>query len=249
MEDFTNPHIYKRQIIATSKFYIGKHKGGDKYYKGSGKEYKQDLNCYKEYKTEILEYVDDISKLNEREMYWLNKFDVVNNPLYYNLTNRSYGINTCTKEHKQKISIANTGKKRSEQVKYKMSISNTNKGIKPVIQYDKQGNIIREWKSISEATNKLNLSKGRISSCCRKINKTAGGYIWRFQNDPLNNNYVIPSHKSSIPIIQYDKQGNIIREWKSISEAIKQTKIKGILNNVSGRSKTAGGYIFTYKNI
>ena len=38
--DFTRPHIYRRQIIATGKFYIGKHKGGDKYYKGSGKEYK-----------------------------------------------------------------------------------------------------------------------------------------------------------------------------------------------------------------
>ena len=181
MINFNKPHIYRRQIIATGRYYIGKHKGGDKYYKGGGTDYSKDLKIYKNIKTEILEYVDDISKLNEREMYWLNKFDVVNNPLYYNLTNRSYGINTCTKEHKQKISIANTGKKRSEQVKYKMSISNTNKGIKPVIQYD--------------------------------------------------------------------KQGNIIREWKSISEAIKQTKIKGILNNVSGRSKTAGGYIFTYKNI
>ena len=73
--DFTKPHIYKRQIIATGKCYVGKHKGGDKYYYGSGIEYKKDLSIYKDILTEILEYVEDISKLNEREKYWLEYFD------------------------------------------------------------------------------------------------------------------------------------------------------------------------------
>lgn len=100
MVDFNKPHIYRRQIIATGKYYIGKHKGGNKYYKGSGEDYKQDLKIYKNIKTEILEYVDDISKLNEREIYWLDKFDVVNNSLYYNKTNKSYGPIQQTDEWK-----------------------------------------------------------------------------------------------------------------------------------------------------
>ena len=70
--DFTKPHIYRRQIIATGKFYIGKHNGNNKCYKGSGVDY---LSDYKKYVKnpqsdlieEILEYVSDISKLNERE--------------------------------------------------------------------------------------------------------------------------------------------------------------------------------------
>jgi hypothetical protein len=45
--DFKKPHIYKRKIVETGKFYIGKHKGGDKYYYGSGKDYKVDLKKYK----------------------------------------------------------------------------------------------------------------------------------------------------------------------------------------------------------
>jgi len=41
--DINKPHIYRRKIVATGKFYIGKHKGGDKYYIGSGTEFKKDL--------------------------------------------------------------------------------------------------------------------------------------------------------------------------------------------------------------
>ena len=58
MEDFTKPHIYRRQIIATGKYYIGKHNGNNsKYYKGSGINYLMDLKLHKDIKTEILEYV------------------------------------------------------------------------------------------------------------------------------------------------------------------------------------------------
>jgi hypothetical protein len=248
MIDFNKPHIYRRQIIVTGKYYIGKHKGGDKYYKGGGVDYMKDLKIFKSIYTEILEYVDDISKLNEREIYWLNKFDVVNNSLYYNKTNKSYGINTCTKEHKEKISKSNTGRKRSYETKIKMSISNKNKGIKPVLQYDLNGNFIKEWSSITEAEINLNLCRGRISSCCRYINKTADKFIWRFKDDPITNiNFKLSTHKNSIPILQYDLNGNFIKEYESVASAIKQTKIKGILNNISGRAKTAGGYIFTHK--
>jgi hypothetical protein len=45
--EFNKPHIYKRKIVETGRYYIGKHKGGDKYYYGSGKDYKADLKKYK----------------------------------------------------------------------------------------------------------------------------------------------------------------------------------------------------------
>ena len=48
--DFNKPYIYRRKIIATGRFYVGKHKGGNKYYKGSGKEYKEDLKNIKKLK-------------------------------------------------------------------------------------------------------------------------------------------------------------------------------------------------------
>ena len=51
------------------------------------------------------------------------------------------------------------------------------------------------------------------------------------------------------PILQYDKNGNFIRKWDSILEATKGLNFKshGSIDNVlSGRSKTAHGFIFEY---
>ena len=110
MIDFNRPHIYKRKIVETGKYYIGKHKGGDKYYYGSGKDYKADLKKYKNIETEILEYIEDISKLNEREIYWLKYFDAANNPLFYNKTNKSYGPTSQTEQWKQDQSERMKGK-------------------------------------------------------------------------------------------------------------------------------------------
>jgi len=52
----------------------------------------------------------------------------------------------------------------------------------PVVQCDISGNVIREWNSIREASNRLNLKGSNISACCRRYgrNKTAGGYVWRY---------------------------------------------------------------------
>ena len=53
----------------------------------------------------------------------------------------------------------------------------------------------------------------------------------------------------SKPIIQYDKLMNIISEYESLSEAARQTKINA--QNISsvclGKNKSAGGYIWKYK--
>lgn len=52
---------------------------------------------------------------------------------------------------------------------------------KKIIQYDLQGNFIKEWNSISEASKTLNINLGNIAECCKKHRKTAGGYIWKYK--------------------------------------------------------------------
>lgn len=51
-------------------------------------------------------------------------------------------------------------------------------------------------------------------------------------------------------IIQKDKFGNIISEYKSVTMAAKANNVlhTSIVNNLKGRSKTCGGYIYEYKN-
>ena len=50
---------------------------------------------------------------------------------------------------------------------------------KSVLQYDLNGNFIKEWESIKEAKKELKVSS-HISCCCNGKRKTAGGYIWKF---------------------------------------------------------------------
>jgi len=55
--------------------------------------------------------------------------------------------------------------------------------LKPIIQFDLNGNFIREWGSIKEASKSLKINQGNISSVCRKKYgyKSASGFIWRFK--------------------------------------------------------------------
>lgn len=47
-------------------------------------------------------------------------------------------------------------------------------------QYDRQGNLIKEWNSQKEASEQLRLNQGSISNCCNGKAPTAYGYVWKF---------------------------------------------------------------------
>lgn len=54
---------------------------------------------------------------------------------------------------------------------------------KPVLQYDLQGNFIREWESITKASKELFITRSHIGECANnyKYVKQSGGFIWRFK--------------------------------------------------------------------
>lgn len=53
--------------------------------------------------------------------------------------------------------------------------------LKPILQYDKNGNFIKEWFGIKNASESLNINQSNIGECCRNKRKTAGGYSWKFK--------------------------------------------------------------------
>ena len=60
---------------------------------------------------------------------------------------------------------------------------------KCICQYDKNGNFIKEYNSIAEATKSLGYkSKSNISTCCKGKKKSVGGYIWKYKNEGVVNN-------------------------------------------------------------
>lgn len=52
---------------------------------------------------------------------------------------------------------------------------------KPVIQYDKSGNFIKEWESINLARLATNIPNAYIRKCCNGKFKSAGGFLWTFK--------------------------------------------------------------------
>jgi len=226
--DFKKPHIYKRKIIATGKFYIGKHKGGDKYYKGSGKDYKIDLSKYKEYETEILEYVNDISELNKREEYWLNHFDAANNPLFYNKTNKPFGPTSQTQNWKENQSKRMKGKSTTKGKKWK---------IKDTSNMIGGGTTGKTWKC---KTPKSEESKQKIKE--KLINRDISSWKHKIHTEERNNNI---SKSKGQGIIQLDLEGNFIKEWISFGELYK-AGYKGIQGAIK-RNKPYLNYIWKRK--
>ena len=80
----------------------------------------------------------------------------------------------------KKISASQTGKKKN--ISYERMI-NSSKAAKPVLQYDVNGNFIREFRSQGEASKVLGHpnSHSDIGRCCSGKLKTCLGYVWRYK--------------------------------------------------------------------
>ena len=93
-----------------------------------------------------------------------------------------------SQETKQKISISNSkpkpndfGQKHSLKMKGK---SSPKKGIgQSVIQFDLDGNYIKEWKTVMEVANHINKRTNLIYDCCSGKVKTAYGFKWKFKEE------------------------------------------------------------------
>ena len=54
---------------------------------------------------------------------------------------------------------------------------------KIILQFDKNGNFIKKWDSISDIKRELNFNQGHISSCCNGKRKSVNGFIWKYNED------------------------------------------------------------------
>lgn len=117
---------------------------------------------------------------------------------------------------------------------------------KKIFQLTKNMEIIKEWNSLEDIEKTVGYSKSAVSSCCLCKSKTAYGYIWRYE-DTLNKVISLTSAQAK-PVVQLDKEHNIIAEFDSIAEAHEITGINNISYCCLGKRKTAGGYIWIYSD-
>ena len=184
-----------------------------------------------------------LQRLNELEIKYIEQFDSFRSG--YNSTPGGQTLYIYSDEDKNKISKSK---------------------IKKVVQYDLEGYFISIWDSAKEAGEALHIDRTGIAKCCRKVATHAGCYIWRYfeENFPIIidglpdkkiKSIIISSQsinstngRTFKKIIQYDLQGNKLKVWNSMQEAVENIKVlqNSITNCCQGRYKSAGGFIWRY---
>ena len=111
-------------------------------------------------KTDNTVFLNEDGSINyeKTNLRWTTRKENINNPL------------TKTKMHinARKPSKGKYGKKHHRS--------------KPIIQYDKEGNFIKEWDCANDVERVLGISNKHIGSVCLGKRKSCGGYIWRYKN-------------------------------------------------------------------
>lgn len=208
-----------------------------------------------------------INELDEKEKYWINYYNSYSDGYNATLGGQAWirEVPECIHNIKHLLrdtdldlqTIANqTG------ITYQI-VSNINRGIcykeddwpmpirpvnKKVIQYDKYGNEIARYGSVTEAAEAVNTSSTRISSACKKEGDSAKGFIWRYENDPITMRGPLTVHNSKI-VIQLDKQGNEICRYASLQDAANAIGCKTkdhIGRACRGERATYKGYVWKY---
>lgn len=85
-----------------------------------------------------------------------------------------------TKEHYEEL---------AERARNMFSKPKTNESIekmkitksKPIFQLTKDGEIVKEWLSVTECERKTGYDKSAINRCCLGKQKTSYGYVWQFK--------------------------------------------------------------------
>jgi len=124
---------------------------------------------------------------------------------------------------------------------------------KPILQYNLEGNFIKEWESAVDAGEKLNLSHSNITQVCKGNGYRCSEFMWIYKDGKVKikiDKYIEPPKHNILEVIQFDNSSEFINDFKSISDASNSTGIKktSIVNCLKGRSKTSGGFIWKYKN-
>jgi len=80
--------------------------------------------------------------------------------------------------------INNDGNYTFDNCQFIEKIENTKKAkIKSIIQYDLQGNFIKEWESTTTASRELNICRNSIWSVLKKLTFTAGNFKWGYKDE------------------------------------------------------------------
>ena len=155
-----------------------------------------------------------------------------------------------SKEDAEKLEIEYIKKYKTTDVRYGYNMTSggsgvpNNSGYRRVNQYTLDGELVKTYNTITEATKALGVTNGVISNICRKRkgHKTIKGFIFRYEGDSLDLDLLIRSDCDSV--YQMDESKNIIKEFYSIKAAAKEVRVdrSSITHAIKHHSKCKNYY-------
>ena len=118
--------------------------------------------------------IDHINTDKTDNTVWLNEDGSVN----YDKTN----LRWVTKKENMNNPLTKIKMQINARKPSKGKYSKKHHRSKPIIQYDKEGNFIREWDCANDVERVLGISNKHIGSVCLGKRKSCGGYIWKYKN-------------------------------------------------------------------
>lgn len=117
---------------------------------------------------------------------------------------------------------------------------------KEVYQYDVDSlKLIAKHSCLKEAARVINSNKKTLSKACLSVNQKLGGFYWSYK--PSFFFLPVPDNRQK-KVFQYTIKGKLLKIFKSVSEASKQTGVNktSIAKVCRGERKTSGGFIWRY---
>lgn len=181
MKDIKTLEVYKLTNLANNKVYIGVTSIG------SGKRFKLHVyktnngsnyplhNAIREYgennfKIDILEICESTEQLRERERYFISLFNSQDQNIGYNTTAGGEYFEV-TQEMRESLSKAQKGRAHVE-------------AYKGVLQYDKDGNFLKEWSNMTQAAEETGTSRAAILRAIKRTlvrGSKSNPYIWFYR--------------------------------------------------------------------
>jgi len=134
----------------------------------------------------IMDIVDtgDTDTWQEKEKYWIQRYKDMGCAL---LNQTDGGLYYKRSEESCRKWAGENNPNYGKPVRGQHRQTNAESHKIPVSQYSKDGVWIRNWDSGMDASIELEISATSITACCKRRPHyyTAGGFIWRYADDPL----------------------------------------------------------------
>lgn len=228
------------------EIYIGKHNGKRSKTYFSGGRLVQ--NIVKKYGKNVFDReimcrdIDDEVISQYLEVYYINKYKCnrYKSGIGLNLTDGGEGVrgNVMSEETKEKF-------RKTMLENYKTGRL-TPPRCKPVYSYNLEtGKLVKEYKSIKDASLEMKCDRASIQTAAIK-DGSCKNLAWDYNK--LDEKII--DAKGKVRVLQYDPEGNLIKEWLSSKDAATFLNVSpcSITNCCRGRSKTSHGFKWKWKS-